>query len=326
MLQSTHADLHICTVTSESRRLLARKPIHSFKPISNIVMTKFSFKWFILRASSVLTLVFLAVSWPLSLPAQETESTKEQATNATAATKTQLAEQALRAAINAEQQFDFKTAIEKLDEATKLGFRGAIAHYKRGCWTFRRGDIKASKKAFDRYVELAPQNANSQWERGITCYYAKAYKEGAQQFVDYQSYHDSDVENAVWRYLCQVKFDGKEKSRKAILPIRNDPRIPMMEIYRLFRGESHPQQVLDTLAKSRSKGLRAKHEKFDTHLYLALYFDSEGDLAKAKQHIDLSVKQFKQGDYMWAVAVEHQRDVDRQIVEQKRASASKVRD
>ena len=133
--------------------------------------------------------------------------------------------------------------------------------------------------------------------------------------MDYQTYHNADVENAVWRYLCQVKIDGIEKSRKAILPIRNDRRIPMMEIYRLFRGESHPQQVLDTLAKSQSTGLRAKNEEFDAHLYLALYFDSMGKLREAKKHIDLAVKEPLRADYMWAVAVEHQRTIDRRIAE-----------
>ena len=133
--------------------------------------------------------------------------------------------------------------------------------------------------------------------------------------MDYQSYHDNDVENAVWRYLCQLKVDGKEKSRKAILPIKADPRIPMMEIYRLFRGESTPERVMEVLKASPSSGLRSKHEKFDAHLYLALYFDSEGKLDDAKKHIDLSVKQFEAGDYMWAVAVEHQRHINVQLAE-----------
>ena len=271
-------------------------------------MTKKNLKWFILGATSALTLTFLG---SLSVQAQESDTTL----------RTQ-ARDVLRQSLQAEQKQEFQSAIEKMDEAMKLGFTQPIAHYKKGCWNFRLGKIDESMKEFDRYVELEPARANSQWERGITCYYARKYKAGAQQFVDYQSFHDNDVENAVWRYLCQMKFDGKEKARKAILPIKADPRIPMMEIYRLFRSESTPAQVMKVLEASPSMGLRSQHEKFDAHLYLALYFDSEGKLDEAKKQIDFSVKQFKAGDYMWAVAVEHQKHVDEQIAERSSPKTS----
>lgn len=253
-----------------------------------------------------MTLAFLASFWTLSLQAQDSNVD-------TAVSKTSRMRAALHAATKAEQDFSFKSAIKNLEEAMELGFSDPIAHYKKGCWNFREGNIAESKREFDRYIERVPARAKSQWERGITCYYAKDYKGGAQQFVDYQSYHDNDVENAVWRYLCQVKFDGKAKSQKAILPIKNDTRIPMMEIYRLFRGESTPDKVLAQLKAERSTGPQARHQNFDAHLYLALFHESEGDLTKAKQHIDEAVKQFKRGDYMWAVAVAHQQHIKAQL-------------
>ncbi len=268
-------------------------------------MTKKIPIWFILGSTPILTLTFLASSRMLSVQAQESSA------DATS-DETFRVHSALHAATKAEQDFSFDSAIKNLEEAMEFGFANPIAHYKKGCWHFRAGNIPESKRAFDRYVELVPARAKSQWERGITCYYAKEYKAGAQQFVDYQSYHDNDVENAVWRYLCQVKVDGKEKAQKAILPIRNDTRIPMMEIYRLFRGESTPERVLAELEAERSTGPQARHQNFDAHLYLALYYDSEGDLDKANQHIKVAVKQFKRGDYMWAVAVEHQKHIKRQ--------------
>lgn len=277
-------------------------PVTEFVPLTIILMTKKFHLWFILGLTSTLTLIFLECQ-TLSLLAQETSKLSQP----------QQAVEALSASVKAERSHDFKSAIAKIDEATKAGLKQSIVHYKKGCWHFRLGNVVASLKEFDRYVELEPSRANSQWERGITCYYAKKYKAGAQQFVDYQTYHNNDVENAVWRYLCQAKVDGKEKARKAILPIKNDTRIPMMEIYELFRGESTPEKVLAELNAEKSTGPQAKHQQFDAHLYLALFYDSEGDLPAAKKHIDLAVKQFKRGDYMWAVAVEHQKHVDRQI-------------
>lgn len=274
------------------------------------LMTKKNSSWFIVRVTSILT-PFLLATFTLALQAQtEIPDTSEVADKR----QRQLRErQLLVAALNAERNHDFEKAIESISQAMKAGSQDPGLYYKRGCWNFRMGKIDDSMQDFDKYVDLVPARANAQWERGITCYYANRFKAGAQQFVDYQTYHNQDVENAVWRYLCQVQFDGKKKSRKAILPIEDDRRVPMMEIYRLFRGDSTPQKVLDVLAASNSMGLQARHETFDAHLYLALFFDAEDELQNAKKHIELAVKQFKQGDYMWAVAVEHQKHIQRKL-------------
>ena len=207
----------------------------------------------------------------------------------------------------------FKDAVTKADEANRLGLTQPEIFYRRGRWNFCAGNIDASMGDFDRYIKERPERANSQWERGITCYYANKYKAGSKQFEDYQDYHDNDVENAVWRYLCQMKFDGKKKARAAILPIKNDPRIPMMEIYRLFRGESTPENVLKVLGNGQSDPPLVNRQRFDTHLYLALYFDSEDDLKTATKHVDIAVQQFELGDYMWSVAVQHQHHLQTRV-------------
>ena len=220
-------------------------------------------------------------------------------------------------AVAAAKQAKYQLAVKHANAAIAAGLNHPTVFYLRGRWNFRIDEVQASLNDFDRFLELAPQRSNSLWERGITCYYAKAYQAGARQFVDYQEYHDNDVENAVWRYLCQLQFDGKPKAQASILPIPNDSRVPMMEVYRLFKGELTPQDVLDALQAKGTEGVQGKHEKFDAHLYLGLYFDSENDLKSAMKHTDLAVAQFKQGDYMWAVAVEHQKSLKRRMEREK---------
>ena len=256
-------------------------------------MTKILPTWFILGATLVLT-CFFSLSCVLSSHAQVDHQTH-----------------AWRAANQAARSHDFKLAVAEADVAIEAGLTQPLVFYYRARWNFRAGNIKDSLRDFDRFVKAEPERSNSQWERGITCFYANEFEAGAKQFVDYQNYHDNDVENAVWRYLCQAKLDGKEKAREAILPIKNDTRVPMMEIYRLFRGESTPKKVLDVLKSANASGELARREAFDAHLYLALYFDSEDDLPRATKHVDLAVKQFQKGDYMWAVAVEHQKHLRR---------------
>ena len=270
-------------------------------------MTKFFPVWFILGSSSILTRILLPSALALSV------------VHASQAQNVEAQRNAWTAALRAANAHDFKAAVDRTDEAIAAGLTTPQIFYHRGRWHFRLGNMKESLRDFDQYVEGAPSRANAQWERGITCYYAEEYKAGAKQFADYQEYHDNDVENAVWRYLCQMQYDGKEKARKAILPIKNDTRVPMMEIYKLFRGESNPNKVLTVLQNSDASGELAKHEAFDAHLYLALYFDSENDLAVARKHVDEAVKQFAKGDYMWAVAVQHQKRLAKRIKEKQTA-------
>ena len=218
----------------------------------------------------------------------------------------------LQAALTAARRHDFKAAVGGIDAAIRAGLTGTPAvFYHRGRWNFQAGNSEASLADFDRYLKEVPGRSNSLWERGITCYYAGRFKAGAQQFDDYQKYHNNDVENAVWKYLCQIKFESKEKVRTGILPIRNDTRVPMMEIYRLFRGDSQPEKVLAVLKASDATGELRKQQTFHAHLYLALFYDSENDLENARKHVNVAVEQFEKGDYMWSVAVEHQRHLKR---------------
>lgn len=265
-------------------------------------MTKKTRSWFIVCVNSILTVFLILLTNLLSAQAPDAGTHWRQA-------------------LLAARQHDFVQAVAELDAAKGMGLTDSLVFYHRGRWNFQAGRIDESMQDFDRYVELAPARANSQWERGITCYYAGKYREGAKQFVDYQNFHDNDVENAVWRYLCQIQFDGLEKARQAILPIKNDRRVPMMEIYRLFRGESTPDKVLQVLADSRSTGELARHEAFDAHLYLALFFDAQKDWPSATRHVDLAVKQFDKGDYMWSVAVQHQRHLRKQQQKTNKAPA-----
>jgi hypothetical protein len=41
---------------------------------------------------------------------------------------------------------------------------------------------------------------------------------------------------------------GVEKARAALMPIRNDRRVPMMQIYAMFRGQLEPAGVLKAAA------------------------------------------------------------------------------
>ena len=137
----------------------------------------------------------------------------------------------IRKASAAANEHDSQKAVEFATKAIELDEKLPIAWYLRGREHFRLGEVRKSVADFDKYVKLAPDRASRQWERGIALYYAGQYKRGAAQFELYQTYHDNDVENSVWRFLCMVPDVGVKKAREVMLPIRNDRRVPMMQVF-----------------------------------------------------------------------------------------------
>jgi len=227
----------------------------------------------------------------------------------------------LQTAMQAAERGEHEGAIAKFSDAIKASPTTALPWYLRGRENFRAGKIDQSVADFDKFIELQPQAANQQWERGISLYYAGEYEKGAKQFENYQKFHDQDVENSVWRYLCVARASGIEKARSTLLPINNDPRVPMMEIYKLYQGKLKPDDVLaaangvgrgspdSAQSKSPAGADPANRELlnqrlFYAHLYIGLWHEAAGESDQAKQHI-LEAEKHKIGHYMWDVAHVH---------------------
>ncbi len=209
-----------------------------------------------------------------------------------------------RQATEAADKGDSKAAVATLNKLLSLDEKQAEAYYLRGREHFRLGNIKESLHDFDHYVKLNPRRERSLWERGITQYYAKQFQAGAKQFELYQTYHDNDVENSTWRYLCVARSKDVKTAQGNMLPIRNDRRVPMMEIYDLYRGRLKPADVLKAAHEKAEKGEAQNRALFYAHLYVGLYFEVQGDAKAAKEHLLLAKKR-KIGHFMWDVANVH---------------------
>ena len=213
---------------------------------------------------------------------------------------------------NAQVSMNFRNAIAKgnSEEAIQLLSQSiaetpndAELYYHRGSEYFRANKITESLADFDHYVKLVPKMASQQWKRGIAAYYAGQHKKGSDQFKLYQTFHGNDVENAVWKAMCDAKLHGFEQASKEILPITNDRRPPMMEIYAMFKGEMKPEQVLK-VAEQTARSTKSHAPRFYAHQYIGLFYEAQNEHTRAKEHMELATK-LRIDHYMWDVARVH---------------------
>jgi lipoprotein NlpI len=176
---------------------------------------------------------------------------------------------------------------------------------RRGSAQFMRGKFAESVADFDRYLKLRPGAANGHWRRGISLYYAGRYEEGKKQFEGYEKVDTNDVENAVWHFLCAAKKDGVARARAGMLAIGKDRRVPMTEVYDLFRGKLKPADVLAAANAGELTDEQRKPRLFYAHLYLGLYLDVLGKKEEAKKHLALAAGKYRIDHYMGEVARVH---------------------
>jgi lipoprotein NlpI len=199
----------------------------------------------------------------------------------------------------------YAEAVADYTAALRLDPKAAETYQLRGMAEFKRAHPKESVADFDRYLELKPEQKPGHWMRGISLYYAGRYDEGRKQFDAYQSTDANDVENAVWHFLCAAKVDGVDKARGAMLKIGKDARVPMMEVYDLYKGKLKPEDVLTAAEAGKVPEAQRNQQRFYAHLYLGLYYDVLGDAKKAEEHLSLAADKHPIGHYMHDVARVH---------------------
>jgi lipoprotein NlpI len=164
---------------------------------------------------------------------------------------------------------------------------------------FEKGRLTESAAGFDKVAALVPDRAPELWQRGIALYYVGRYDDCRKQFESHRLVNPDDVENAAWHFLCVARAESPESARRSLLPVGPDPRVPMRQIYEMFRGSTPPEQVLATA------GARAEAQ-FYAHLYIGLYYEALGTTARALQHLEMAARATPEtGGYMQMVARVH---------------------
>jgi lipoprotein NlpI len=165
---------------------------------------------------------------------------------------------------------------------------------------FERGRFTESVAEFDRLAALVPGIAPELWQRGIALYYAGRFNDCRAQFESHLSVNPNDVENAAWHFLCVARAESPEKARAALLPVGPDARVPMRQVYEMFRGSVTPEAVIAAGGADAAPGFYAR-------LYVGLYSEALGRRATAVEHIKAAAADrfAAAGGYMHMVARVH---------------------
>ena len=172
--------------------------------------------------------------------------------------------------------------------------------FDRAVSDFERGRVVESAAGFDNLIKLVPDSAPQLWQRGIALYYAGRYKDCRAQFELHRTVNPNDVENAVWHFLCVARQESPDKAKSALLPVGPDSRVPMRQVYDMFRGVRRPEEVL-TAGGAETTG------QFYAQLYVGLYYEALGNKPKALEHITAAAAErfAAVGGYMHTVAKVH---------------------
>jgi tetratricopeptide (TPR) repeat protein len=193
-----------------------------------------------------------------------------------------------------------ESALQRLTHHLDTDPHQPQVYIQRGMIYFKLGHIAEAIADFDRAEHLNPTLAPYLWQRGLAYYYAKRFADGAKQFEVDLTVNKHDVEETVWRYLCQAQLQSAQVAREGLLPVQNDARPVMAWVYKLFAGECNTETVF---ARYRDAGRR---EQFYSHLYIGLYYEAERDEPRARQYITQAAAMQIVDDYMGWVAMVHQ--------------------
>jgi tetratricopeptide (TPR) repeat protein len=227
-------------------------------------------------------IVILWISYPVaenpfsiaplaSLSAQESAGSSDRLAQAQKATELG------RVAMNSFREGKYEIAFKNCSELCKLEPNNTSYQMLQGDISFAAGQMDACVTAYDKLIELQPSLEPRLWQRGLALYYANEFKKGVQQFETHQLVNTQDVENAVWHLLCAARISNIEDGRSKLIPISEDRRVPMSQIYEMYAGRMTPEQVLEianrTSARVELDGEQHRLQRYYAQLYIGLYHE-----------------------------------------------------
>ena len=183
-------------------------------------------------------------------------------------------------------QADVAEARASLQTGSKL-YERLVQH---GGDAFLQGGFQEAWWALDSALCLFPDRAPRLWQRGLACFYAGKYAEGARQFEVDMKENGSDVEEVIWHFLCRCKLHGFQKAlADGFLQLSGDPCVPpMLEVLSLFQGKGTAKEVFAAATNQDGSAVPSYNGTSAlayANFYVGLYYELKGATDQAREHL-----------------------------------------
>ncbi len=127
------------------------------------------------------------------------------------------------------------------------------------------------------------------------------------QFEWYDVVQSNDAEAAAWHFLAVARHSGLGAARERMLEVsEEEKRIPMMQVYSMFKGELRPGRVLAAARSGEPAERELARAMFYADLYLGIFYEATGEPGLARLYLRRAEEAKEFGDmtldYMREVA------------------------
>ena len=176
------------------------------------------------------------------------------------------------------------------DYTTALGFVGHDARYAdvfqmRGCANFKLGNLQGAVSDWVNFIRLKPDKEADHWQICVAYALLGSYEDARKQFEWHWTVNAEDMEVAFWHYLCVARMDGLESARENLIEVAGEERVPMPELYQLFKGECSEADVWLAVEEGDPDKDERTRREFFANYYLGLYKQAAGKLDLADELI-----------------------------------------
>jgi len=187
------------------------------------------------------------------------------------------------------------------DYTTALGYVGQDEHYAdvfqmRGCANFKLGNLQGAVSDWVNFIRLKPDKEAKHWQICVAYALLGSYEEARKKFEWHWTVNAEDMEVAFWHYLCVARMDGLESARENLIEVTGEERVPMPEIYRLFKGGGSEADVWLAVEEGDPNKNERNQREFFANYYLGLYKQAAGKLELADELISKALEIAKSND------------------------------
>ncbi len=176
-------------------------------------------------------------------------------------------------------------AIQDYTAALSLNPTFADIYQLRGCNHFKMGNIMAAVQDWQVFIQLKPKKETEHWQICVGHALLGNYEEARKRFEWHWTVNTEDMEVAFWHFLCVARTEGLAKARESLMAVSGEERVPMVQIYALYKGESNESNVWLAVENGAPSPIERAQREFFAHYYLGLLRQAEGRFEDARTSV-----------------------------------------